>query len=95
MYATIASRIMARTTLNIDDPILADLKRLQQKEAKPLGDLVSELLASAIAARKTANAPAPRLHWTASPMGALVDISDKDALFAVMDRIGRKQHPQP
>jgi hypothetical protein len=86
---------MARTTLNIDDPVLADLKRLQRIEAKPLGDLASELLATAIAARKSAHAPVPRLHWTSKAMGALVDISDKDELFAAMDRFDRKPHRQP
>jgi hypothetical protein len=86
---------MARTTLNIADPVLADLKRLQRKEAKPLGELASELLATAIAARKSAPAIAPRLHWTSKPMGALVDISDKEALFAAMDSIDRKKHRQP
>jgi hypothetical protein len=86
---------MARTTLNIDDPVLADLKRLQRKEAKALGDLASELLATAIAARKGAPVITPRLHWTSKPMGALVDISDKDALFAAMDSIDRKKHRQP
>jgi len=50
---------MARTTINLDDPVLADLKRLQRKEGKPLGELASELLASAIAERKHATVPPP------------------------------------
>ena len=37
-----------RTTLNIDDTVLRALKRLQKKEKKPLGQLVSELLALAL-----------------------------------------------
>jgi hypothetical protein len=86
---------MARTTLNLDDPVLADLKRLQRKEGKPLGDLASELLATAIAARKSAPARAARLRWTARPVGVLVGLSDKDALFAAMDRIDGKRHGQP
>ena len=76
---------MARTTLNLDDPVLADLKRLQRKEGKPLGELASELLASAIAERKHATVPPLRLQWTSRPMGALVDLDDKEALFAALE----------
>jgi hypothetical protein len=76
---------MTRTTLNLDGPVLADLKRLQRKEGKLLGDLASELLAAAIATRKNVAAPAPRLQWAAHPMGVLVDIDDKEALFAALD----------
>jgi hypothetical protein len=76
---------MPRTTLNLDGPVLADLKRLQRKEGKPLGDLASELLAVAIAERKHATVPALRLQWTSRPMGALVDLDDKEALFAALD----------
>ena len=36
---------MPRTTLNIDEPILQELKRLQKEEKKSLGGLVSDLLA--------------------------------------------------
>jgi hypothetical protein len=82
---------MARTTLNLDDPVLADLKRLQRREGKPLGDLASELLASAIAARKSTTAPAVRLQWTSRSMGALVDLDDKEALFAALDEHGTKK----
>ena len=82
---------MTRTTLNLDGPVLADLKRLQRKEGKPLGDLASELLAAAIAARKSATTPAARLQWASRPMGALVDLDDKEALFAALDTHDRKQ----
>jgi len=76
---------MARTTLNLDDPVLADLKRLQRKEGKPLGELASELLASAIAERKHATVPPLRLRWTSRPMGALVDLDDKHAIFVALE----------
>jgi hypothetical protein len=76
---------MARTTLNLDSAVLADLKRLQRKDGKPLGDLASELLAAAIAARKNATAPAAHLQWVSRPMGALVELDDKATLFAALD----------
>ena len=86
MHRMLTSRIMARTTLNLDDPVLADLKRLQRKEGKPLGDLASELLASAIASRKSSAAPVARLQWTSRGMGAaLVDLNDKEALYRALD----------
>ena len=77
--------MVTRTTLNLDDPVLADLKRLQRKEGKPLGELASELLASAIAERKHATVPPLRLQWTSRPMGALIDLDDKEALFAALE----------
>jgi hypothetical protein len=85
---------MARTTINLDDPVLADLKRLQRKEGKPLGELASELLASAIAERKHATVPALRFQWTSRPMGALVDLDDKEAIFAALDGHARKPRRQ-
>ncbi len=39
-----------RTTINMDDTILRGLKKMQREERKPLGTLVSELLAAAPAA---------------------------------------------
>ena len=47
-----------RTTLDIDDPILRDLKRLQQREGKFLGRLVSDLLGQSLAAQRLGR-PAP------------------------------------
>ena len=76
---------MARTTLSLDDAVLADLKRLQRKEGKPLGELASELLASAIAERNHATVPPVRLQWTSRPMGAIVDLYDKEAIFAALE----------
>ena len=38
---------MARTTVDIDDPILRDLKKLHKERNLPLGKLISELLTKA------------------------------------------------
>ena len=48
-----------RTTLDIDDPVLRELKQLQTKEGKSLGRLVSDLLARAL---KEDSAPPPPLR---------------------------------
>lgn len=77
---------MARTTVDIDDPVLDDLKRLQRKQGKSLGRLISDLLSRALSQEKN---PAPRqktLQWISRNMGEpLVDLDDKDAVQAVLD----------
>lgn len=74
-----------RTTLDIDDPILKEVKRLQRREGKSLGRLVSDLLAQSLAETRRAPKSAPRFQWIAKPMGARVDLGDKDALLDAMD----------
>lgn len=74
-----------RTTLDIDDPVLRELKRLQAKEGKSLGRLVSDLLARALKEDVTSpvtSAP----FWIAKPMGARVNLSDKEAVYRALDR---------
>ena len=77
---------MSRTTLNIDAPILAEAKRIAEREGKSLGEAVSELLAAALdrraQRRETLTVP---LRWTAKPMGERVDLTDKEALYAALD----------
>jgi hypothetical protein len=67
-----------RTTLNIDDFILKEVKALHEKERRSMGAVVSELLAEALARRRLARARPP-FHWTSRNMKALIDISDKKA----------------
>lgn len=76
---------MPRTTLDIDAPVLRDLKRLQSREKKSLGRLVSELLARSIAERRATGAPAPRFAWVTRPMGVRVDLTDKEAVRRAAD----------
>ena len=76
---------MPRTTLDIDAPILKELKRLQKAEGRSLGKIVSQLLAEALSQRKTAP-EAAKLQWVSLPMRALVDLSDKEAIYGVLDR---------
>ena len=75
-----------RTTLDIDEPILRDLMRLKEKEGKSLGRLVSDLLAEALKekARFAATPSAPA--WIAKPMRAQVDLSDKEAVYRILER---------
>jgi hypothetical protein len=72
-----------RTTIDLDDDILRALKQRQREERKTLAQLVSELLAQALAAE-------PRTHvdvnWTTADLRPRVDFDDKDAVWAVLDR---------
>ena len=75
-----------RTTLDIDEPILRDLRRLKEKEGKSLGRLVSDLLAEALK-KKTQFAARQRVPvWITRPMHARVDLSDKEAVHRILDR---------
>jgi hypothetical protein len=77
---------MPRTTLNLDAPLLDALRKLQKREGKPLGEVVSKLVAEALAHRASRLRPRSRkLSWITRPMGACIDISDKEALYAAMD----------
>jgi len=76
---------MARTTLDIDTPLLKDLKRLKKEQKKSLGRLVSELLVDALAKRRPGQRRARVFRWASQDMKALVDITDKEALYAALD----------
>ena len=77
-----------RTTLDISDPVLAELKRLQALEGKSMGALASELLAQALADRYKVREPVakPPFRWVAQAMGAKVDIADKSAVLDAMEK---------
>ena len=76
---------MAQITLDIDSPILQELKALQRQQHRSLGQLVSQLLAEALALRKHLKESFFSLDWVSCPMGARVDLSDKEALYAILD----------
>jgi hypothetical protein len=78
-----------RTTIDIDGPILRDLKRLQKREGKSLGRLVSDLLAQALS-RHDAERAAPRpFRWISRRLGARVDLADKHAVHDLLDRVSQ------
>ena len=76
---------MPRTTIDIEEPLLSEIKGLQKKEGRSLSKIVSELLAEGLAQRR-AGPPTPRLQWISRSMQALVDLNDKEALFEALDR---------
>jgi hypothetical protein len=80
-----------RTTLDIEGPILKELRALQKREGGTLGALVSRLLAVALAhQRRPGKEP---FRWTSRPMEATVDLADKEALYAILDRTDRVAEP--
>ena len=73
-----------RTTIDIDDPILRELKAIQKREGRSIGTIVSKLLAEALARRRPSRARPP-FRWTSRSMKPLVDLADKEAVYAVLD----------
>jgi hypothetical protein len=73
-----------RTTVDIDDPILREVKALQEKDGRSMGAVVSELLADALARRRAARTR-PAFRWMSRPMRALVDLTDKDAVYTALE----------
>src|SRR6266540_7447869 len=88
MLFTGSSVIMARTTVNIDAPILRDLRRLQKREGKPLGRLMSDMLAQALRQHREKQPALPAFRWVSRAMGARVDLADKEAVGALLERDG-------
>jgi hypothetical protein len=78
---------MARTTIDIETPILKEIKELQKKEGRSLGQIISQLLSEALGSRKAdGKIKHHQLKWTSRPMKPLVNLSDKDAVYRILDR---------
>jgi formate dehydrogenase maturation protein FdhE len=73
---------MTRTTVDIDAAVLRELKERQQREGKTLGELVSELLASALDREEAAPVP---FTWASRRMRARVDLEDKEAVRRALE----------
>jgi hypothetical protein len=75
---------MPRTTVDIDTPVLREIKSLQKKEHRALGQIISQLLSEALARRRTPR-KAPAFKWTSRSMRAFVDLTDKETIYAILD----------
>jgi hypothetical protein len=73
---------VTRTTIDIAEPVLRELKARQRRDGRTLGALASELLAQAMAEDAGVEQP---LRWRTRDMGESIDLEDKDALWAVLD----------
>jgi len=71
---------MARTTIDIENAVLTEVKNLRKKDGRSMSKIVSQLLTEGLAQCKN-KAKASRFKWHSRRMGALIDLSDKDALY--------------
>jgi hypothetical protein len=78
--------------VDIEAPLLKELREIQRREGVTLGSLVSRLLADALSHRPK-RPRSPAFSWTARPMGALVELADKEAIYAILDRPDRAAEP--
>jgi len=72
-----------KTTLNIDDTVMAELKREAARQGRTMSDLVETALRLLLRSqRKRGAIPAlPKFHSG----GTFVDISDREALYQAME----------
>lgn len=75
---------MPRTTIDLDDSVLKELRRRAAREGKSLGRLTSELLA-----RKLADADSSSgfgaLNWTSRDLGIpRFDLEDKEKVYLTL-----------
>lgn len=84
MRHLLTSRIMPRTTLDLDPSVLRELRRRGQRDRKSMGQVASELLAQALAEDEP---PRPTgFRWRTGKLGRpLVDLEDKEAVRAILD----------
>ncbi len=74
---------MARTTLDLDPNVTEALRERAKREGKSMGQVASEELARAFA--EAPEVPPP-FKWISHDLGLpLIDLEDKDALWAILD----------
>jgi plasmid stability protein len=83
MTNSVASRIMPRTTLDIDATVLVDLRRRAATEGKSMGQVASELLVIGMDDERIRELPP--LKWARKDLGLKVDLEDKDAVWRILD----------
>lgn len=72
-----------KTTLNIDDTVMAKLKQESARQGRTMSELVETALRQLFRARRKP-AAVPDLPTFRSG-GALVDVADRDALYEAME----------
>ncbi len=72
-----------KTTLNIDETVMAELKRAAARQGRTMTDLVETALRTLLAAQKKPAALPPLPTFRGG--GALVDIADRDALYQAIE----------
>lgn len=77
---------MPRTTLDLDASVLRELKRRKRGSGRSIGQIASELLATALE-RGAEPRPAQPMgaRWRTARMEARVDLEDKEAVRRALD----------
>ena len=75
--------IHMKTTLNIDDTVMASLRREAARSGRTMSELVETALRQLLRRRPGATELVPLPTFDSG--GALVDISDRDALYRAME----------
>lgn len=73
-----------RTTIDIDGPILKDLKRLQREEGKSLARVLNELLATALKSRRGKARSTHKLRLPSRAMQQRIDVEDREAVWNLL-----------
>jgi hypothetical protein len=77
---------MPRTTLNLDPSVLRELRERSTRERTSIGALASQLLARELGEEKGKRRPRS-FSWVSRDLGRpAVDLEDKEALNALLDR---------
>jgi Bacterial antitoxin of type II TA system, VapB len=72
-----------KTTLNIDDTVMARLRRESARTGRTMSELVETALRRLLQSRRAAAPPPPLPTFDSG--GALVDVADREALYAAME----------
>ena len=72
-----------KTTLNIDDTVMAQLKREAARQGRTMSDLVETALRLSFQSRRSREKPPPLPTFKSG--GALVDVADREALYQAME----------
>ena len=72
-----------KTTLNIDDTVMAELKREAARQGRTMSELVESALRLLLRSHRKRDklVPLPTFHSG----GALLDVGDRDALYQAME----------
>jgi plasmid stability protein len=83
--------VCMRTTLNLPDALAEEVRKRAAAEGRTFTSLVVEGLRAVLAKSAASAEPAPRLPSYGRPGGrVLVDLTDRDALWEVLDADGYK-----
>lgn len=74
-----------RTTVNIDDGLLARARELAGRSRRPLGEVIDDALRVLFAARPAERAPVALPSYGGSGLQPGVDLEDKDSLAVLLE----------